>query len=145
FVYNGIESWNPPFCVFVCIFSIGFPWLFVYKKMVPMKSRWLPSTPNIIEPKKLQPSEPELIEEPVTKVSGFLTFVTLFLNLLQARGELHFRSPCKSSLRIYYVLLPMVSPLFALVALYSNLFQAQSKRPLQKKALNSLVEFVRQP
>ncbi|WP_210382896.1 hypothetical protein, partial [Aerococcus loyolae] len=105
----------------------------------------LPSTPNIIEPKKLQPSEPELIEEPVTKVSGFLTFVTLFLNLLQARGELHFRSPCKSSLRIYYVLLPMVSPLFALVALYSNLFQAQSKRPLQKKALNSLVEFVRQP
>ncbi|WP_224785472.1 hypothetical protein, partial [Aerococcus mictus] len=42
----------PPFCVLDCIFSIGLPWLFVYQKMVPMKSRWLPSTPNIIEPKK---------------------------------------------------------------------------------------------
>ncbi|MCY3041615.1 hypothetical protein ODY52_06460, partial [Aerococcus sp. JJEM-2022c] len=31
------------------------PWLFVYQKMVPMKSRWLPSTPNIIEPLKRAP------------------------------------------------------------------------------------------
>ncbi|MCY3031620.1 hypothetical protein, partial [Aerococcus sp. Group 1] len=33
--------------------SIGLPWLFVYQKMVPMKSRWLPSTPKIIEPEYL--------------------------------------------------------------------------------------------
>ncbi|MHA6603461.1 accessory Sec-dependent serine-rich glycoprotein adhesin [Aerococcus urinae] len=49
-VSNLAGSWNPPFCVLDCIFSIGLPWLFVYQKMVPMKSRWLPSTPNIIEP-----------------------------------------------------------------------------------------------
>ncbi|WP_224785457.1 hypothetical protein, partial [Aerococcus mictus] len=38
------------FLCFGLYFSIGLPWLFVYQKMVPMKSRWLPSTPNIIEP-----------------------------------------------------------------------------------------------
>ncbi|WP_224785421.1 hypothetical protein, partial [Aerococcus mictus] len=51
--------WNPPFCVLDCIFSIGLPWLFVYQKMVPMKSRWLPSTPNIIEPNFLKVQEEE--------------------------------------------------------------------------------------
>ncbi len=35
------------------------------------------------------------------------SFLTSLPNLFQARGELHFRSPCKSSLRIYCALLPI--------------------------------------
>ncbi len=68
--------------------------------------------------------------------------LTSLSNVLQARGELHFRSPCKSSKRIYCALLPMVSPLFALVALYSNVFQSQDERPLQKLATLSSTELI---